>query len=303
MTRFQTRPAVERDLPRLYDIWYHDEIAGEEDTPPPGPPLSSFAFSLKHGEMRVAIDESGVIAGFGATHTWSRANGPLTYLSDLFVARDTQSHGVGQALLSALHMREGARCVMASRDPRATALYIRWGMRPQWPNYWLAADTPDIAHRLDALPGADLRVTHADPDDPDLARWDLASCGFERSQDVGWMIKERDAIPLWLTRGSDRVGYGIVQRDCNELLWRPKSWIIGPVGALTAEDAAGCVGVITRYAAEHAPTIRLAVPGLHPALTPLIEAGFLIVYLETFLASEDALPFNPRLYLPSGVYL
>ncbi len=303
MTGYQTRRAVETDLPRLYDIWYHDEIAGEEDTPPPGPPLTNLAYSLAHGEMRVAVDESGVITGFGATHSWPSAGGLLTYLADLFVARDTQSHGAGQALLSALPMRDAMRCVMASRDPRATALYIRWGMRPQWPNYWLAADTPDVARRLGALPGVDLEITQADLEDPELARWDLASCGFERSHDLRWMVERRDAQPLWLMRSGERVGYAFVQRRCDELLWRPKSWIIGPVGALTLDDAAACVGAVVRYAAERAPTIRLAVPGPHPALTPLVEAGFLIVYLETFLASEGAPPFDPTRYLPGGVYL
>jgi ribosomal protein S18 acetylase RimI-like enzyme len=303
MTGIQTRRAVESDLPRLYDIWYHDEIAGEEDTPPSGPPLSGFAHSLERGEMRVAVDGNGAIMGFGATQTWAATSGPLTYLSDLFVASDTQSHGAGQALLSALPMGQGARCVMASRDPRATALYIRWGMRPQWPNYWIAADTPNVAHRLDLLPGAKLAVTLADLDDPELARWDLESCGFERSHDLRWMVERRDAQPLWLTRGGERMGYAFVQRRCNELLWRPKSWIIGPVGARTPEDAASCVGAVIRYAAERAPTIRLAVPGSHPILAPLVEAGFLIVYLETFLASEGAQPFDPALYLPSGVYL
>ena len=63
MAGFQTRRAVESDLPRLYDIWYHDEVAGEEDTPPPGPPLAGFAYSITRGEMRVAVDESGVITG------------------------------------------------------------------------------------------------------------------------------------------------------------------------------------------------------------------------------------------------
>jgi hypothetical protein len=303
MTGYQTRKAVKSDLPRLYDIWYHDEIAGEEDTPPPGPPLSTFAYSLEHGEMLVAAEESGAIAGFGATHTWPAVNGPLTYLSDLFVARDTQSHGVGLSLLGSLPMREGARCVMASRDPRATALYIRWGMLPQWPNYWLAADTPNVAHRLDVLPGAELEVSLAEMDDPELARWDFMSCGFERLHDLRWMIERRDAQPLWLIRNGKRVGYAFVQRRCDELLWRPKSWIIGPVGALTPEDAASSVGAVIRYAAGRAPTMRLAVPGPHPALAPLVETGFLIVYLETFLASQGALPFDPSRYLPSGVYL
>jgi len=63
------------------------------------------------------------------------------------------------------------------------------------------------------------------------------------------------------------------------------------------------VRAVTRYAAERAPTLRLAVPGPHPILAPLVEAGFLIVYLETFLASEGAPPFDPTLYLPGGVYL
>jgi acetyltransferase (GNAT) family protein len=303
MTGYQTRRAVESDLSRLYDIWYSDEIAGEEDTPAPGPPLSSLAYSLAHGDMRVAVDATGAIAGFGASHTWPAAGSHLTYLADLFVARDIQSRGAGQAILSALPMGEGARCVMASRDPRAAALYIRWGMLPRWPNYWLAADTPDVAHRLGGLPGDQLTITPADMADPELARWDGACCGFERLDDLRWLVESRDALPFWLARGGERLGYAFVQRRCPELLWRPQSWIIGPVGALAPEDAASCVGAITRFAAQRAPTLRLAVPGPHPTLSPLIEAGFLIVYLETFLASEGAPPFDPTRYLPSGVYL
>ncbi|HEY7849375.1 MAG TPA: GNAT family N-acetyltransferase [Ktedonobacterales bacterium] len=300
MTPFTVRAARLADLPAVHDIWYHDEIADDPQPPAQGPVLSGFTYELEHGAMRVAEDDAGALIGFGGSVGWDGPRGSLTYLADLFIAQQSQSHGVGQALLAALPLRAGARCVHASHDARASALYIRWGMRPLWPNYWLVADPQWGAHGLATLPGAGIEL--AAPDDPELAAWDTRHFGYARPRDLAWLVSSRDAQPLWFRRGGKTIGYGYVQRRCGESLWRPEAWTVGPIGAETPEDARDCVCAATRWAAGQAGVARLGVPGPHPALPPLIEAGCRIVYIETFLAS-DTPAFDATRYLPSGVFL
>lgn len=303
MTLPRIRPATAADLPVVHGIWYQDEVAGDPQPPAKGPILSGFTFELEHGALRIAEDASGRVAGFGGAVRWDGPDGALTYLADLFIAPNAQSHGAGQALLGALPLATGGRCVHASVDPRAAALYIRTGMLPRWPNFWLVAD-PDWGTRgLAALPGADVEIVEAAADDPDLAAWDLRAFGYARPHDLTWLVESRDALPVWFQRTGKRIGYGFVQRACPESLWRPDAWTVGPIGAETPEDARDCVCAATRWSVERAGVARLGVPGPHPALAPLIEAGCRIVYNETFLASPEARLFDPTRYLPSGVFL
>ncbi|HEX8995232.1 MAG TPA: GNAT family N-acetyltransferase [Ktedonobacterales bacterium] len=297
------RAGAKSDLPAIQAIWYQDEVEGDPDPPANGPILSGFTYEMEHGALQVAENDAGAVIGFGGSVGWHGPRGSLTYLSDLFISPDTQSHGVGQAILRALPLSAGGRCVQASRDPRAHALYMRWGMRPRWPNYWLVADPQWGAHGLDALPGADIALVEAALDDPRLAAWDERVFGFPRPHDLAWLVSSREAQPLWFQRAGKTIGYGFIQRRCNESLWRPEAWTVGHIGAETPEDAAECVCAATRWAVARAGVARLGVPGPHPALLPLVEAGCRIVYVETFLASDDALLPDTTRYLPSGVFL
>ncbi|HEX8733164.1 MAG TPA: GNAT family N-acetyltransferase, partial [Ktedonobacterales bacterium] len=239
---FTVRPGRADDLSTIHAIWYANEVAADPSPPASGPILSGFSYEMERGDLRVAEDEAGRTLGFGATVGWGAGRDALTYLADLFIADDAQSQGVGQALLRALPLGDGVpRCVHASVDPRATALYIRWGMEPRWPNYLLAADPQWDAHGLAVLPGADLEVVAAAPDDPDLAAWDLRHFGHPRARDLAWLVESRDAQPLWFRRAGRTLGYGYVQRRCDEALWSPQAWTVGPVGAETPADARDCV--------------------------------------------------------------
>jgi len=304
VTSFRVRPATASDLPAVHAIWRHNDAPDETpQLPAPADVLSGFVYEQQHGAMCVAETNTDRVIGFGGSVTWDGPRGSLTYLADLFIAPDIQSHGVGQAILQALPL-SGPRCVHASTDPRATALYIRTGMLPLWPNLWLVADAerhPGL--RLDALPGADLELTPAAADDATLAAWDARHFGYRRPRDLAWQVASRAALPLWFRRAGATIGYGYIQRHCDESLSRPGAWTVGPIGAETPEDARDCVCAAVCWAAQRSPAARLGVPGPHPALAPLIEAGCRIVYNETFLASPDAeLPDVTR-YLPSGVFM
>src|SRR6185369_6481376 len=76
----------------------------------------------------------GLVAGFGGV----LRRGELTHLGDLFVAGDRQSAGLGRALLDGLLDGASRRVTYASADPRAVALYVRYGMIPRQPLLYLA---------------------------------------------------------------------------------------------------------------------------------------------------------------------
>ena len=75
-----------------------------------------------------------------------------------------------------------------------------------------------------------------------------------------------------------------------------------PLGVSAPEYAAECVLAATRWVQERAGEVRVRidVPGPHPALAPLFERGFQIVYVETFQSSAATPFFDERCYIPSG---
>jgi hypothetical protein len=185
---------------------------------------------------------------------------------------------------------------IASSDPRAAALYIRAGMRPRWPNFWLRAESA----RLHPRAPAEVAVVAANPVDTALLEWDAALAGRRRPEDLAYYVRECAAVALWFERGERRLGYGYVQRRSPESLWYPDAYTLGPIGAYTPADAAACVLAAVEWACSRAEVLRVAVPGPHPALPQLLEAGFHIVDLETFLTSAEEPLADGERYLPSG---
>src|SRR5262249_8412773 len=124
----------------------------------------------------------------------------VTYLTDLFVRPDQQSSRLGQALLRTVLSSSsdgGVRCTQSSTDPRALALYIRSGMRPQWPNFCLRLEK----HAQGKQWSTDLKVVEAHPGDPALVEWDARVSGRHRPQDHVYWVNEQQAMPLWFQQG------------------------------------------------------------------------------------------------------
>ena len=107
-------------------------------------------------------------------------------------------------------------------------------------------------------------------------------------------------MPLWFWRDGQRVGYGFAHRCSLDSLWSPDAISLGPIGALTPPDARDCVLAAAQWASRQARVIRLAIPGLHPVLPLLLNAGFQITYVETFLSSAPHPLFDPSRYVTSG---
>jgi GNAT superfamily N-acetyltransferase len=291
MQQYRIRLATAEDLPAVHAIWYANEVAGDPNPPPPTGVLSTLRHMLATGDLLVA-EREGAIAGFAGLIR----RGRLAFLTDLFVRPDIQSAGIGGALLGRILPRQGyTLATLSSRDFRALALYVRTGMRPRWPNFWLRAESSHIGK----LPG-DVQMRAAEPGDPELTRWDAEVSGRERPDDLAYWERDRAAAPFWFERAGRRVGYGYVQQGSEESLWFPEAYTIGPVGAASPDDARGCVVAAVAWARERSPLVRLGVPGPHPALPVLLDAGFRITDIETFLTSDSVGVPDVTRHLPSG---
>ena len=236
-------------------------------------------------------ERGGRLLGFaGVVH-----RGRVAYLRDLFVRPSEQSVGVDTVLLrSALTPEDRPRWTLASTDHRALGLYARAGMQPRWPNVELRAER---TRRLD-LPRSGVETVEGRPGDPALLEWDAEIGGRPRPQDHAFWVREQRGVPLWFRRGREVVGYGYA-RPAIRTVWTPEKVVIGPIGSRSADDAVACVLAAAAWAWRQGPVLDVAVPGPHPALPPLLEAGFRIIYVETFCASGEP-AVDPRWYVGSG---
>jgi GNAT superfamily N-acetyltransferase len=289
---FSIRAATPDDLPAVHAIWYATETVGETNPPPPGAPHPWLRHVLRAGTLLVAERDAAIIGFTGVI-----ARGELVFLTDLFVAPETQSSGAGGALLDAILPRDGRTlATIGSSDPRALALYIRGGMTPEWPDFQLFVERerwrpPDLDPQ-----GTEMRV--AAPMEPNLLAFDAEASGRSRPEEHRYWLEDCAATPLWFQRNGSRVGYGYVRLAPETPLQPADTAVVGPIGVRDSTDAAACVLAAVGWALERSAVARLLVPGPHPALRPLLAAGGMIEHVETFLCSAPPCVDTTR-YLPS----
>jgi ribosomal protein S18 acetylase RimI-like enzyme len=289
------RPATEHDLAAIQHIFYLNETQGAADPPPlPTGIPSLYQHIIQNGVLYVA-EQDGHVQGYAGAIT----RGTVSYLTDLFVHPEMQSSHLGKTLLQHTlpSIDQHTHCTMSSTDYRALALYIRAGMQPQWPHFNLRL-TESVR---DARWQSPIEIREAQENDADaLMQWDARIGGRLRPQEHQYWQQRQRAVPLWFLHQEQVIGYGYVRLGAGTL-WYPNACTIGPLGVNAPEHATDCVLAAVGWALQHAATvIRIDVPGPHPCLAPLLERGFHIVYVETFVSNTTLPFFDARRYIASG---
>lgn len=250
------RPATADDLDAVGAVWW----AAEEATP--SAPTPWFDHLLRTGLLMVA-EVDGVVVGFAG----ARSLGVVTSLTDCFVDPAAQSRGVGRRLLDAALAGEPA-VTLASPDPRAISLYVRAGMRPRWPAYYLegapAAVEVPAGVRVEAGGHSLLAGT---------------------AEALAWVDP---LVVLSIRRRAATIGAALV----TTMGFRPRHPDHATVLATVAgspEDAEGVVAAALAWVRETgARGVGLQVPGPHPALAGLLAASLRIVDVDTCCATGPA---------------
>ena len=152
-------------------------------------------------------------------------------------------------------------------------------------------------YRMPFAPGVE--IIEADPDDPALVQLDAQISGRQRTVDHQFWVREQRAVPVWFRRQGQTVGYGYIRFSAGTLS-DPQACTLGPIGAITPEDAAACVLAAVNMALQQAEVLHIDIPGPHPCLATLLESGFHISYADTFVSSAVTPFFDARCYIASG---
>ncbi|MDX6676650.1 MAG: hypothetical protein QOE31_702 [Solirubrobacteraceae bacterium] len=210
-------------------------------------------------------------------------------LTEFFVSAAAQGSGVGRGLLERA-FAPGAgrhRCIIATTDPAAIALYLRFGVAHQTTGVDIVG-TP----RALALPAG---YEAAPATLEDVLAIEAALLGHSRPQEVAFMLAERPASLL--RREGRAVAYAFGPSA---------NGFGGPVAALDPVDMPAALAQLERAAhAAGTETLDLTVPlSASSAVTHLLARGFRLMPFGThFLADgpwaklDRYLPFNPCLFL------
>jgi GNAT superfamily N-acetyltransferase len=278
------RPGVRADGTAVSRLWAENDELDE------GALVTDLLLDHLFDVATVVVAEAGrAVVGFAATVEL----GTITHLTDLFVDRERQGQGIGRALLAAAFGGARDRTTFASADPRALPAYVRAGMAPWWPNLYLEVDDRALG-RL----AAPRRAEWVALDPPAAGRAGVALDDADRSADFEhWMRRPGGLLfELFLAGRPAAVGAAAAR-------------IRGGTGARLlrlriAADADPVAAVLAtlRAVRERLGPPALALPGPHPALRPLLDAGARIRDRDTFMASRPDL-VDPVRLVPHPAYL
>jgi GNAT superfamily N-acetyltransferase len=216
---------------------------------------------LATGTLVVSEDDGG-ITGFGA----ALERGGVHHLGDLFLRPGLEGRGAGAAMLAKLLPDCGRRTTFSSSDRRALALYARRGLVPVAPLLHLRGASAPPEWDDGSLEPTD--AAHAAGLDAELR-------GYARCVDHEFLAGLSSVEPL---AGERAFAY---------LRTVAGTTYVGPCGDLDA-TASTALAAVAR-AARRSPGVGLAMPGPHPGLRPLLDAGFRIVDVDTIMTSPPDL--------------
>lgn len=213
--------------------------------------------------------------------------GDASMVSDLFVEPAHHGQGIGSALLTATLADDPLRMTFSSADPRALPAYVRAGMRPWWPNLYVRADQAALA-RLPSDPSLVVEPATLD----DIAQAAHALTAVDRREDFAFYAAQPEAAAFVVRDGNALAAIGWAARD-NEGHGRALSH------ATIARDADPAAAVCALFvAAARGESVWGCVPGPHPALPALLEAGARIADRDTYCTSDPGW-LDPERILPN----
>jgi GNAT superfamily N-acetyltransferase len=211
-------------------------------------------------------------------------------LTDFFVAPDCQSAGIGRALLARTFPANGARrrVILATRDLRAQACYLRSGVYPRF-SFTAFTRRPEpvsVATDLTVQPIA------ASPEAlAALAAIDKALLDIQRDEDHLFLLNDRQGYLY--SRGASIVGYGYTGQTSGPFALLDASDI--PAVLAHAESEAARNGVDQCYLAV--PLINnTAVTYLLSRRYQLNDQYFLFMSDQPFGRFENYIQFSPEMF-------
>ena len=228
---------------------------------------------LATGRVVVALSGEQLV-GVGATIE----RGGVTHIADLYVDPSRHGAGVGGKLLSALDPARTPCTTFSSSNPRALPLYMRAGLVPWWPLLYF------VGRPSRRLP-APFAVEGASPGDV-MAIDAMVFAG--RGADHSYYANLPGVLSFIVRDGSRAIAAGHTQNGVIEMLS-----IVA-----TAKAANAVTSVISFLADSGQAPIITALPGPHPSVRVVLDAGMPITAHDLYCATAPGL-VDPVRRLPN----
>ena len=239
-----------------------------------------------YGRVVVATLD-GTVAGFGATQQLGTGEAAVSMLCDLFVDPAAHGQGCGRAILAELWRDVPRRMTFSSLHANALPLYTSFGLDAWWPLL-------EMSGEVDSLPrpaGWRTRPVTAD----EVGQLELDWTGRDRTADHrAWAGRPGGAALVVMhgphvlaagTLGGPAAEYGIVHMA---------------LSSAVDDDTAAAAAVLTalRYCDPPGRLTHVCLPAPHPAVRPLLAAGWRSDAFDLFMATDPAV-LDPRRAVPS----
>jgi GNAT superfamily N-acetyltransferase len=240
---------------------------------------------IDHGTFLVAV-RGDAVTGYGAALPIGAGARAVSMLTDLFIDPHDQGAGIGRAILTELWTDEPHRMTFSSLNTRALPLYASFGLDAWWPLLYLTGPVARLSPQ---------------------AGWSVSAVGAAEAAalEQDWTGRDRTADYQLLT--SRPSGTGVVASLNGRPMAAGTAGITGSeltLSHLTTDPAAtepqaaqALLAVLSRLepASGH---VRTYLPGPHPAVRPLLAAGWKISEFDLYMASAPELT-DPRRSVPA----
>jgi GNAT superfamily N-acetyltransferase len=239
--------------------------------------LSYYEHLLAHAELHVA-ETSGIVVGYAASMTV----GPWRHITDLFLHPDVRGHGVGARLLGAVTPDSRPTLTFSSMHPAALPLYVRRGLVPRWPLFYLRGSA-------EVLPVSNLELVSIPAER--AAELEAAWLGWDRGSTYTYWATASGSRVVAVLEAGEPVAVGAVGRR------RQRDTLLHLSSCDQSQTPAAVFAVLASCGSD----TLVSVPGENEVLGPLLDHGWTIVDQDVFCASEVDLVDQHRLIPHPGL--
>jgi ribosomal protein S18 acetylase RimI-like enzyme len=232
---------------------------------------SLFEHITNTAEYFWVAENDGLVIGYARTTN----HDGVRELIDYYVLPRFQSGGIGGELLGRAFPSGGARlrALIGTTDIRALARYLKAGVTPRFPVYYIFKQPETVEVETDLI----FKTAKFDPETLAAIREiDKAILGFERDADHEFLLRDRQ--PYLFYRGQQVVGYGYFGNGT------------GPIALMHASDFPAVLARgETEAAARNEDEFGMQIPLINQsAVGYLLERGYRFEDFTALFMSDEA---------------
>jgi GNAT superfamily N-acetyltransferase len=236
---------------------------------------------------RVVVAEAGDdVVGFGAVQRIGAGAASVSVLCDLFVDPAAHGSGYGRAMLSELWGGARRRMTFSSLHAHAMPLYTSFGVDAWWPLLYLYGGAGSVP-----MP-AGWTVAPASPEA--VGELEQRWTGIERTADHRAWAERPGGVALTASLAGEARAAGTVAGP------PPDFGVVHLASPAEADDSAAAAAVLAVLASIGGPgqVVRITLPAPHPAVRPLLAAGWRFDEFDLFMSTDPGL-LDARRSVPS----